>query len=1029
MGDKGSKLILLFGAPITYEDNERRALLCALAIQKLSIKFDFITNQHIGINSGRAFVGNIGSAQRREYTAIGDAVNLAARLMQAAGPGQTLVSEMTYQTASHHFLWRALPPLKVKGKARPVSAYELVSQTTDHSLRLQEPHYALPMVGRERELALLKQKLTRVQKTGHGHVVGLVAEAGLGKSRLAAEAIAQALKSGFQGFGGNGLSHGTTTPYLAWRSTIRGLLGLREGLPLDRQIAAIRRHLEGVSPDLVARLPLLGDALGLDIPDNDLTVSLEADLRRQSLFALITDLILHQAKTGPVLLVLEDAHWLDEVSRELACTVAMEIARQPVLFLTIYRPSGNEEESLLGPAPPEHFTEIPLEPFSEAETAELVRRKLSNRTLPGTFIGQLQERALGNPFFVDEFINLIQSQGIDLDDPEALANLQLPESLHVLIVSRLDQLSENEKMTIRVASVIGRLFRARWLMAIYPSELREELVYQHLQNLDGLELVMLDKPDPELEYLFKHAITQEVAYETLTFATRRMLHERIAKYIAGAYRDDLRAWYGILAYHYRQAEQPEQESFYVRRAAKEAAHQYASNQAAAFYSRAIALLAEHPLSPQDAFDLHAGRFEQHRILGKHDRLPEDAESLAALAEELGPTQKVQAWIKCGIAAYNLNQPEEAARRYEKAAELAREHDDNVGLSESLRYRGGVYFGICDYEKGKAMLVQAIEMAGESGWRHEAGACQMMGWIVYDEGHYDQTEVFWQRALALHQTHANKPGEAFLSSNLSALYSTLMYVEKALTYGEKGLHLATQIGYKMGIAEAWIRLGEMWFSIGQYERAWGSYQRCLELYDSFPGGNVWGQSYTRSRMAEVILDQEGNLAEAEALSRCALDIGRTGAGKELRGWLLHTRGRVLLRRGDAAGARDVLEESAQLRRELKQWDPYLSTLADLGWLYLQGGEREAARDCATEMLALLHPPEGDGREEPGASLSCYLILEALGEEEPAREVLLAVHNLVMKYAQRIETEEFRCSFLEHRPVNRKIRALYSRQSVS
>jgi tetratricopeptide (TPR) repeat protein len=630
---------------------------------------------------------------------------------------------------------------------------------------------------------------------------------------------------------------------------------------------------------------------------------------------------------------------------------------------------------------------------------------------------------MGNPFFVDEFINLIQSRGIDLTDAAALDTLRVPESLHVLIVSRLDQLSENERMTIRIASVIGRLFRARWLLSIYPTDLRQELVYRHLQHLDSLELILLDRPDPELEYLFKHAITQEVAYETLTFATRRMLHHRVAEYIATAYQDDLKAWYGILAYHYRQAGDSERESVYVRRAADEAARQYAVKQAAAFYDRAIALLADHPLPPEEAFALHAGRFEQRQILGVFDRLPEDAEAMVILAKELGPTERVEAWTKLGLAAYHTGRPEEAIQHYEQAVELGQAHGDNVGVSQALRHRGYLYFDVGDYEKGKETLQRAIETAGEAGWRNEAGASQVLGWIVYDEGHYDQTEVLWQRALALHQAHDNKVGEAFLSSNLCALYSTLLYIEKAIDYGENGLRLATQLGYKVGIAEAWIRLGELWATIGQAERAWESYQRCLELYDSFPQTMVWGRSYTRSRMAEVILEAGGDLEEAEALSRRALDIARASEGTELLGWLLRTRGRVLMRQGETEAAQDALEESAQLREELKQWDPYLSTLSDLGRLYLQQGRRDAAQDCAAKMLALLHPPEGEGREEPAASLTCYLILDALGQEERARQVLHAAHELVMKYAQRIEPGEYRRSFLENRSVNREIRALY------
>ncbi len=1063
MGDKGSKMILLFGAPIAHENDEKRALLCALALQELSAEFDFITTQRIGINTGQAFVGNVGSPRRQEYTVIGDAMNLAARLMQAATPGQVLVGEITRQATPRAFAWHPLAPLRVKGKTETVVVYELTGRLTTRPLRLQEPRYALPMVGRQDELALVGDLLERVKETGQGHTVGLTAEAGMGKSRLAAEIIGRALALGFHGFGGNGLSHGTTTPYLAWRPLLRGLLDLEEGQPRAQQVETAHQRLAAVHPDLPARLPLLGDALGLDIPDNDLTASFDANLRRQSFFALVADLIRHQAcpeplgsfggvypepfafaqdelrrraqdklardklrrraATAPLLLVLEDAHWLDDLSRDLARTVARAIPHLPVLFLTIYRPPEIERQPPLWSPPPENFTTIHLGPFSAEESAELIRLKLADRTLPSTFVEQIQQRAQGNPFFVDEFINLIQDREINLDDPEALADLEVPDSLQTLIVSRLDQLRESEKMTLRVASVIGRLFRAHWLLAIYPGKLREELLRRHLDHLDGLELVLLDKPDPELEYLFKHAITQEVVYGTLTFANRRLLHQRVAEYIELAYSGDPRAWYGILAYHYQRAGQPEEEFIYVRLAAQEAARQYASKQAAALYSRAIELLEEHELgTPQETFDLRTSRFEQHTILGEHKRLPEDAEALAALAESLDPPHQVQAWIKRGITVERTGHPAEAIPCYEAAADLARQVGDRRGLIDALRHRGYVYFGTGDYEQGKAMLLQVIEEAGEEGWRQEAGACQVLGWIVYDEGDYEQTEHYWQRSLELMQAHGYKPGESLVLSNLGALYATLNYFRKGIEYAERGLALATQIGYKTGELEGWIRLGEFWMTAGQHERAWECYERTLEVSDRLLG-NVWGQAYTRSRMAEVILETNGDLEQAAALNRRALEIARPTGGKELLGWLLHTLGRVLMRRGDVEGAQETLEESASLRRELKQLDPLLATLADLGELLLQQGDLAAARACADEMVPLLLPAEGKGREYPPAGLSCYRILKATGEEQQARDLLRDAHETLLRYADRVETEELRRSFLERTSVNREIVAAY------
>ncbi len=1024
MGDKGSKAIIIFGAPIAHENDEERALLCALALQELAAEFGYVTAQRIGVNSGRVFVGNVGSARRQEYTVLGDAVNLAARLMQAAGQDRILVNETTHQAVPHAFAWHAMPPFRVKGKREPVTAYELIGRPTSHPSYLQPVRYALPMVGRRKELALLEELLAQVKATGEGHTVGLTAEAGMGKSRLVAEVIARALEMGYVGLGGNGISHGTATPYLAWRPILRALLDL-EGVPAAQQAEVARQHLAAIHPDLVIRLPLLGDALGLEVPDNAITASFDAELRRKSLSALIADLIRHAAASAPLLLVLEDAHWLDDLSRELARSLAYAIADIPVLFLTVYRPPEIEQQPSLWAAPPPAFTEIRLEPFSRQESAELIRLKLAGRALPPTVVEQIERRAQGNPFFVDEFINLIRDRGIDPEDAQALAALEIPRSLEALVISRMDQLSERTKMTLRVASVIGRLFRARWLLAIYPLEVQQELLQRDLEHLDRTELIRLDRPEPELEYLFKHAITREVAYGTLTFTTRRMLHERVAAYIETSYADDLRAWYGILAYHYRQAERPDKEFAYVQLAAQEATRQSAYREAAIFYRRAVELMEAHGLGgPQEAFDLRLRLLELYDILGERERLPGLAETLVALAAELDPPRQVKARIGQGLAKTRTGHVREAAVLFKAAADLARQVGDRRGMIEAFLFQGRTYFDMSDYEHGKAMLQRVIQEEGEEGWRQQARACQTLGWIAYDEGMYEQAEAYWQRALELARKQGHKPMEALVLSNLGVLYETLNYAEKGLRYVREGQAIAVQIGYRDGEAEGWVRLGEAWLGVGQYERAWECFLRALAIEEHTPG-MTWGRAYTRCQMALVLLETDGDLDEAEKLVRQALEIALP-EDKELLGWLYHRLAQVQIRRGNLEEARQALEESARLREEVGQVATYILTMADLSTVHLQLGDPAAARAYADKALALMFPAQPKKWEFPEtipAGLSCFRTLRGLNEEEQARQVLRRTYDVLQQYASRLETEELRRSFLERVSTHRAIIEAY------
>jgi len=258
-GDKGSKVIALFGAPIAHENDAERALRCALDLCALPER-----RVRIGVNTGFVFCGQVGSDLRREYTVMGDAVNLSARLMQAAAfspadpPGQVLVGDSTFHNAGRAFAWLESLPLKVKGKAEPVTVHPLAGLQSKEDT-LQELNYSLPMVGRQAEVAAISEKLD-LALHGQGQIVGITAEAGMGKSRLAAEIIHLALEAGLRGCGGECLSHGANTPYLVWRSLLANLFGLDMNWPLETQVQRLRSELTAIDPALLPRLPLLGAA-------------------------------------------------------------------------------------------------------------------------------------------------------------------------------------------------------------------------------------------------------------------------------------------------------------------------------------------------------------------------------------------------------------------------------------------------------------------------------------------------------------------------------------------------------------------------------------------------------------------------------------------------------------------------------------------------------------------------------------------------------------------------------------------------
>ncbi|MDQ4077946.1 MAG: AAA family ATPase, partial [Chloroflexota bacterium] len=647
LGDKGSYLYAAFGAPIAHEDDATRASSAALELRTLVEASEDIEEGQIGITQGRMRTGAYGSTTRRSYGVLGDAVNLSARLMMAAKPGQILVSDAARRATSNDFSWEELPNIRVKGKSEPVTLSSLLGKLGCPSLHHQQSRYSLPMVGRQEELTRVEEKIAQVLE-GQGQVVGITAEAGMGKSRLTAEVVRRASESGLVGYGGEAQSYGTTTSYLVWHSVWRSFFSLDASLSVEEQVEKLRVKLLEINPALLPRLPLLGAVLNLSIPDNELTRSMDAKLRKSSLEALLVDCLRARAQQMSLLIVLEDCHWMDSLSHDLLQVVARAIARLPVLLLLVYRPSEIERSQVPEVRQLPYFTEIALQQFTVEEAEQLIALKLAQffaaeTAVPQHLVERVTSHAEGNPFYIDEFLNYVHDRGIDPQDTAAVAELELPASLHSLVLSRVDQLSEGRKITLKVASVIGRLFRTSMLWGVHPQSKAFDRVRRDLNVLSELDFTPLDTPDPEETYLFKHIVTQEVAYESLPFATRAMLHNQIGQYIEQGYADTLDQFVDLLAHHYWHSDNDKKKREYLFKAGDAAQADYANEAAITYYERLIPLLEQ---SSQGAVMLKLGKVLE--LVGEWDRAGEQYEQALALAEQLNDTS-ARAWCQLSTA--------------------------------------------------------------------------------------------------------------------------------------------------------------------------------------------------------------------------------------------------------------------------------------------------------------------------------------------------------------------------------------------
>jgi class 3 adenylate cyclase/tetratricopeptide (TPR) repeat protein len=831
-GDKGSHLYCAFGAPVAHENSAWRAVAAALELRCPPPALSFVTQTQIGICSGTMRTGAYGSVGRRTYGVLGDDVNLAARLMEKAGAGQVLVSEPVRRATAAAFAWQEFDAIQAKGKTGLISVFALLGPAGNQG-SLAEPQYALPMVGRVEELARVGACLDRAL-AGSGQVVSIIAEAGMGKSRLLAEALRLARERGVAAYVGQCLSHGTNTSYLAWGPVWRGLLGVSGEAPPDAQISALHRRVAALGPGLEPRLPLLGSVLHLAVPENELTAHLDARLRKASLEDLLAECLRRLAREAPAVVVIEDLHWMDALSQELLEALAKAVARSRVLLLVTGR-----TQSAVSPVAPaylrlEYHTLVELNAFTDAEARRLIELKLRqlyafDGAVPPVLLGRLTAKASGNPFYLEELLNYLKDRKIDFEDPDAVRTLELPDSLHSLVLSRVDRLTETQQAALKIASVVGRLFPAAVVWGIQASQAREA-VAADLAGLCAADLTALDRPEPELVYIFKHIVIQEVAYESLPQSMRARLHTDIGLRLEELYAATLETQVDLLAFHFDRGTQEEKKRYYLLRAGEAAQANYANQAAISYYERLQPLLA-----PGDGIPILLK-------LGKVWELVGD-------------------WKKAGAC-------------YQQAAEASEAVADRLGLARcqlataDLLRKQGLLTEAGDWLSLARMAFEELgDQPGLGQTLHTSGTVAAM------QGDYERSRALYEASLAIRQQLGDTPQSASLYSNLSMVHRFTGNVPEARRLSELSLTLRRQEGDRWAIANSLNNHGVLLRDAGELADARTVLEESLGMSREI--GDRWSIANTLTSLAEVTLDQKDWPATAHFLRdslQTNLDLG-------------------------------------------------------------------------------------------------------------------------------------------------------------
>jgi len=721
----GDGVMALFGAPLAHEDHAQRACHAALSVQKAlgeygdKVKTDtgLEFKMRIGLNSGHVIVGSIGDDLRMDYTAVGDTTNLASRMENLATPGSVMVSAHTHSLAMDYFEFNSLGKVEIKGKEEKQEAYELIKTGEVVSRIGASVSKGLTrFVGRKISMDALNEPYDRVVE-GSGQVVGIVGEAGVGKSRLLLEFINRLPPGEYTYLEGRCLHYGGSMAYLPVIDVLKSYFEIKDG---DREYL-IKKKIEEQVMDLDLNLeqilPSFQEVLSLKV-DDEIYLKQDAQMKKILTFEALRDLFIRISQGQPLVLVIEDLHWMDKISEDFIDYLIGWLANSKIQLLLLYRPEYTHQWGSKS-----YYSKIGLDQLNLDNARELVKAMLEGGEVAPELRELILSRSAGNPLFMEEFTQtLIENGSIKKQDNQFvldgdIKDIQVPDTIQGIISARMDRLEDNLKRTMQVASVIGRDFAFRILQSI--TGMREELK-SYLLNLQGLEFIYEKKLFPELEYIFKHALIQEVAYNSLLVARRKEIHQKIAEAIEQLYSDRIEEFYERLAYHYSGARNLSKAYQYLKLSTDKALAIYAYGEAVKLLEQALKMQEE--MTPEDKVKRCEILIELGNTLipaGEPRRvLDREASEAWLLAQEIG--DKKLSLNVCAVALFAMGYYGAGTALTSPEAVEWSERVDSIPKQETVEsakadaISGRVKFFTGDTSKGVSQLNRALELARNLG---------------------------------------------------------------------------------------------------------------------------------------------------------------------------------------------------------------------------------------------------------------------------------------------------------------------------
>ena len=602
----GDCVMVLFGVPKALEDAPQKAVNTAIELRNRLYKFNgdkklaIPLDLHIGINTGPVLSGMVGGTDKQEYTVMGDTVNLASRIEGASETGQILVGPATYKATKTGFKYKPLPPIALKGKAEPVPVYELLSvRETMHRMQAgADRMISSAMVGRDSELNKLEFQIMKAMN-GEGSIVNVIGEAGIGKSRLIAELKSRDVMKRITLLEGRAISMGANLGYHLIIDLLKNWAQITEE---DTEVAAFTKLESAIRttyPEALGEiLPFVATLMGIKLVGRyaERMKGIEGEALEKLILKNVRDLITRGTQRAPVVAIMEDLHWADTSSIELTESLFRLATKERIVFINVFRPgyaeTGDRIIKTIQENYPDKYTEIMIQPLDEKQTETLITNLLNIKGFPHKLKEQIIQRAGGNPYFIEEVIRSFIDEGAvvmkegGFEVTDKLSTMSIPRTINEVLMARIDRLDQKTRDLVKTASVIGRNFFYRILAEVARTI---EDMDSRLEYLEEIQLIRERKRMEELEYLFKHALAQEVAYDSILVQKRKEMHKSVADSIEKVFNERLHEFYGMLAFHYSQAEDLDKTEEYLIKAGEESLKVSASAEALHYYQQALEL--------------------------------------------------------------------------------------------------------------------------------------------------------------------------------------------------------------------------------------------------------------------------------------------------------------------------------------------------------------------------------------------------------------------------------------------------------